>query len=251
MKTDAGCKKILVVDDDAAIRNLIYRFLSQSKQNYRIESAADGKTALAVFEQFQPDLVILDVILPDANGFKMCEEMKIRTGVMVILLTSLTDVQSQVLGLESADAYVTKPFYVEVLAKQVEAILRRAVPIAPTSKRLPLVIESLAIDPVRRSVTLNDRRIALTALEFDLLHFLASHPGRVWRRKQLIREVWGYEDTKTEAAEDQVVDVHIAQIRKKIELDSTGPIIIHTLPDGNYKLEIRDRIQPLEKSHRA
>lgn len=247
MKTDLARKKILVVDDDLAIRNLIYRFLSQSKQNYHIECAADGATALTVFDRFSPDLVILDVILPDAIGFKLCEEMKSRTGVMVMLLTSLTDVKSQVLGLESADAYVTKPFYVEVLEKQVEAILRRSIPIInnPTEQQ-PIVLESLVIDPVRREVTLNDRRVTLTALEFDLLHFLASNPGRVWRRKELMREVWKYEHTGAETAEDRVVDVHIGQIRKKIEVGSQ-PSLIQTVRNVGYRLEIPDRSQALEK----
>lgn len=249
MKTDLPRKKILVVDDDLAIRNLIYRFLSQSKQNYQIEYAADGATALAVFDRFHPDLVILDVILPDAIGFNLCKEMKSRTGVMVMLLTSLTDVKSQVMGLESADAYVTKPFYVEVLEKQVEAILRRpTIPIISNpAEQQPIVLESLVIDPVRREVTLNSQTVPLTALEFDLLHFLASHPGRVWRRKELMREVWKYEHTGPETAEDRVVDVHIGQIRKKIEVGSSQPSLIQTIRNVGYRLEIPNRPQALEK----
>ncbi|MGA9380761.1 MAG: response regulator transcription factor, partial [Phormidium sp.] len=221
MKTDVSSKKILIVEDDPGTRNLIHRFLKQSKQNYQIESVIDGTTALTVFDQFQPDLVILDVILPDTIGFKLCEQMKSRMGVMVMLLTSLTDVKSQIAGLEWADAYVTKPFYVEVLEKQVEALLRRAEPsanIAPKSRAL--VLENLVIDPASREVTLNDQVVILTPLEFDLLHFLATHPNRVWRRKELMREVWGYEHHGMEGAEDRVVDVHIGQIRKKIETNS-------------------------------
>ncbi|HEY9848110.1 MAG TPA: response regulator transcription factor [Leptolyngbyaceae cyanobacterium] len=238
MKSDIGRKKILIVDDDPAIRNLIYRFLSQSKQNYYLESASNGESALELFERFQPDLVILDIILPDAIGFKICEKMKSRSSVLIMFLTCLTDVKSQVLGLESADAYVTKPFYVEVLEKQVEALLRRANLSLTNIQRQPLVFEQLAIDPVRREVTLNNQNVPLTALEFDLLHFLASHPGRVWRRKELIREVWGYEHIGGEGAEDRVVDVHIGQIRKKIELDSTQPSLIQTVRNVGYKLEL-------------
>lgn len=245
MKTDVARKKILVVDDDPAIRNLIYRFLTQSKQNYQIECAADGKNALEVFEQFQPDLVILDVILPDTIGFKICEEMKNRTGVLVMLLTSLTDVKSQIIGLESADAYVTKPFYVEVLEKQVQALLRRIQPTPTAAQQQVVVLEKLAIDPVRREVTLNNQSISLTALEFDLLYFLASHPGRVWRRNELIREVWGYEHAGIEGAEDRVVDVHIDQIRKKIEADASQPTLIQTVRKVGYKLEVPNSTEAL------
>ncbi|MCL1466547.1 response regulator transcription factor [Argonema galeatum] len=245
MKTDVARKKILVVDDDPAIRNLIYRFLTQSKQNYQIECAADGKNALEVFEQFHPDLVILDVILPDTIGFKICEEMKNRTGVLVMLLTSLTDVKSQIIGFESADAYVTKPFYVEVLEKQVQALLRRIQPTPTPAQQQVLVLEKLAIDPVLREVTLNNQSIPLTALEFDLLYFLARHPGRVWRRKELIQEVWGYEHAGIEGAEDRVVDVHIDQIRKKIEVDASQPTLIHTVRNVGYKLEVSNTTEAL------
>lgn len=248
MKTDLPRRKILVVDDDPAIRNLIYRFLSQSKQNYQIECAADGKNAWDIFEQFHPDLVILDVILPDAIGFKLCEEMKSRSDVLVMLLTSLTDVKSQVTGLESADAYVTKPFYVEVLEKQVQALLRRiTVTVTAGLQQQALVLENLIIDPVRREVTLNNQTVLLTALEFNLLHFLASHPGKVWRRGELIREVWGYEHTGVEGEEDRVVDVHIGQIRKKIELDASQPKFIQTVRNVGYKLVV-PATQALEKS---
>ncbi|MFB2969817.1 winged helix-turn-helix domain-containing protein [Aerosakkonema sp. BLCC-F183] len=248
MKTDVPRRKILVVDDDPAIRNLIYRFLSQSKQNYQIECAADGKNAWDIFEQFHPDLVILDVILPDAIGFKLCEEMKSRSDVLVMLLTSLTDVKSQVTGLESADAYVTKPFYVEVLEKQVQALLRRiTVTVTAGLQQQPLVLENLIIDPVRREVTLNNQTVLLTALEFNLLHFLASHPGKVWRRGELIREVWGYEHTGVEGEEDRVVDVHIGQIRKKIELDASQPKLIQTVRNVGYKLVV-PATQALERS---
>ncbi|HBE31938.1 MAG TPA: DNA-binding response regulator, partial [Cyanobacteria bacterium UBA11368] len=116
--------KILVVDDDPAVRNLIYRFLT--KQNYQMESAADGKTAITVFEQFNPDLVILDVNLPDANGYSLCQEMQGRTGVFVLMLTSRTDEADKITGFEKgADDYLTKPFSLGELGVRVGAILKR------------------------------------------------------------------------------------------------------------------------------
>jgi two-component system OmpR family response regulator len=223
--------KILVVDDDPSIRNLIHRFLS--KQNYQMESAEDGKTALAIFEQFNPDLVILDVNLPDSTGYTLCQEMQSRTGVFVLMLTSRTDEVDRITGFKKgADDYLTKPFSLGELEVRVGAILKRQRPVT-TAEQQCLTFNGLAIDPVRREVTLNNDIVPLTALEFDLLHFLASHPGRVWRRAELIQKVWDYEYV----GDQRVVDVHIGQIRKKIEIDTTQPALIQTVRGVGYKFE--------------
>ena len=223
--------KILVVDDDSAVRNLIQRFLLQ--QNYQVESAEDGKTALAIFEQFNPDLVILDVNLPDALGFNLCQEMQNRSGVFVLLLTSRTDEADKIRGFaKGADDYLTKPFGLGELEVRVAAILRRQRVVANTEQQR-LVFEKLIIDSVRREVMVNNETIALTALEFELLHFLASHPGRVWRRAELIQQVWDYEYV----GDQRVVDVHIGQIRKKIEIDPTQSTLIQTIRGVGYKFE--------------
>ena len=226
--------KILIVDDDPAIRNLIQRFLS--KQKYQVESAEDGKTDLAIFEQFNPDLVILDVNLPDATGYNLCEEMQKRTKVFVLMLTSRADEADKIRGFaQGADDYLTKPFGLGELEVRVGAILKRQRTVtAPEKQRLSF--EKLLIDPERREVTLNNQLIPLTALEFDLLRFLASHPGRVWRRAELLQEVWDYDYV----GDQRVVDVHIGQIRKKIEIDATQPILIQTVRGVGYKFEAPD-----------
>jgi two-component system, OmpR family, response regulator len=227
----AQANKILVVDDDPAIRNLIHRFLG--KKSYQMESAEDGKTAMALFEQFDPDLVILDVNLPDANGYNLCQEMQSRTNVFVLMLTSRTDEADKIKGFsQGADDYITKPFSLGELGVRVEALLRRIRERTPAEQQC-LVFDKLVIDPVRREVTLNNGIVPLTALEFDLLHFLASHPGRVWRRAELIQEVWDYEYV----GDQRVVDVHIGQIRKKIEIDTTQPELIQTVRGVGYKFE--------------
>ncbi len=229
--------KILVVDDDPAIRNLIHRFLS--KQNYQVESAEDGKTALALFEQFNPDLVILDVNLPDAIGYNLCEEMQTRTKVFVLMLTSRGDEADKIRGFsQGADDYLTKPFSLAEIEVRVGAILKRQRAVTAAEKQR-LIFEKLVIDPERREVTLNNQLIPLTALEFDLLRFLASHPGRVWRRSELIQEVWDYEYV----GDQRVVDVHIGQIRKKIEIDATQPILIQTVRGVGYKFEAPNQKQ--------
>ncbi|MBW4652176.1 MAG: response regulator transcription factor [Kaiparowitsia implicata GSE-PSE-MK54-09C] len=223
--------KILVVDDDLGIRNLIQRFLS--KHDYQVESAEDGKGAMAAFEQFNPDLVILDVNLPDATGYALCQDMQTRTGVFVLMLTSRADEADKIRGFsQGADDYLTKPFSLGELEVRVQAILKRQRAITPTEQQ-SLQFNGLAIDPVRRIVTLNDDPVNLTALEFDLLHFLASHPGRVWRRAELIQKVWDYEYV----GDQRVVDVHIGQIRKKIEIDTSQPNLIHTVRGVGYKFE--------------
>jgi two-component system OmpR family response regulator len=228
---DMAEAKILVVDDDPAIRNLIHRFLA--KQDYEMESAEDGKGALAVFEQFTPDLVILDLNLPDTNGYELCKEMQSRTGVFVLMLTSRTDEADKIRGFsEGADDYLTKPFSLGELEARVGAILKRQRPVTAAEQQC-LTFSALAIDPVRREVMLHDEMVPLTALEFDLLHFLASHPGRVWRRAELIQKVWDYDYV----GDQRVVDVHIGQIRKKIEKDTTQPALIQTVRGVGYKFE--------------
>jgi DNA-binding response OmpR family regulator len=198
-----------------------------------MEAAEDGKKALAVFEQFTPDLVILDVNLPDTNGYDLCKEMQSRTGVFVLMLTSRTDESDKIRGFnEGADDYLTKPFSLLELEVRVAAILKRQRPVTAAEQQC-LTFNSLSIDPVRREVMLHDELVPLTALEFDLLHFLASHPGRVWRRAELIQKVWDYDYV----GDQRVVDVHVGQIRKKIEKDINEPALIQTVRGVGYKFE--------------
>lgn len=223
--------KILVVDDDPAIRNLISRYLSQ--QSYQVESAEDGQTALAKFEQLNPDLVVLDVNLPDTTGFKLCYEMQSQTSVLVLMLTSLKD--KIVEGFKKgADDYLTKPFDLEELHARIQALLKRQR--TPADKQpKSLVYGDLVIDPNRREVFVKGEIVALSALEFNLLYCLASKPGRAWRRSELLQEVWGYEYE----GEQRVVDVHIGQIRKKIEPVSEKQSVIKTLRGVGYMFDRR------------
>ena len=232
MTTDTA--KILIVDDDSAIRNLVLRFLSRK---YQVESAADGKTAMAIFPKFQPDLVILDVNLPDALGYNLCEQMQSNTNVFVLMLTSRTDNVDKQQGFEQgADDYLTKPFDLQELEWRVAAILKRQRLVVPSPQQR-IVFKNLIIDIERREVTVNNEVIYLTALEFDLLYFLANNPGRVLKREELIKQVWEYEYT----GEQRIVDVHIGQIRRKIELDVTQPAMIQTVRGVGYKFIIPDK----------
>ena len=158
------------------------------------------------------------------------------------MLTSRADEADKIRGFaKGADDYLTKPFGLGELEVRVGAILRRQ-RVITTAEQKRLVFEKLMIDPVRREVALNNQAVPLTALEFDLLHFLASHPGRVWRRAELIQEVWDYEYV----GDQRVVDVHIGQIRKKIEIDASQPALIQTVRGVGYKFESPAHPQHLE-----
>jgi two-component system, OmpR family, alkaline phosphatase synthesis response regulator PhoP len=223
--------KILVVDDDFGVRNLIYRFLSRK---YQIESAADGKTALSLFDNFDPALVILDWNLPDTNGYYLCQEMQSRTNVLVMILTGRTDEADKIKILAAgADDFITKPFSLAEVEVRIQALLRRIRCINPSPTQR-LVFKQLAINPDGREVTLNNKPLALTALEFNILHFLASHPGQAWSRPQLIQKIWGCEYV----GDGRVVDVHIGQLRKKMEVDTNIPEFIKTVRGYGYKFEL-------------
>jgi len=226
--------KILVVDDDPLIRNLVHRFLNQK---YQVDSAADGDRALALFEEFKPVLVILDWNLPDTTGYHLCQEMQRRTNVFVVMLSSRTDEADKIKALSAgADDYICKPFGLAELAVRIEVVLRRMKSVTPSR----IVFDQFAIDPARREATLNDRIIKLTALEFDILYFLSSHPGKSWNRQQLIEKIWGWNCDDT--GEDQLVSVHISQIRKKmIQVDATGSQFIKTIHGYGYRFDPPDR----------
>lgn len=225
--------KILVVDDDPAIRNLIYRFLGQ--KNYQVEAADNGHAALEIFAKFNPDLVILDVNLPDALGYNLCEQMQRSTDVFVLMLTSRTDTEDKATGFEKgADDYLTKPFDLRELEFRVGAILKRQRTVAPSMSKQPLFFGHLSIDPERREVKVDGELVPFTALEFDLLNFLAHRPGQALSRATLISEVWDYSEI---VGDQRVVDVHIGQIRKKIEQNAAQPALIKTVRGFGYRFE--------------
>lgn len=214
--------KIMVVDDDEAVLNLIARFFTYN--NYDTETASDAKKARSLLTKFQPDLVILDVNLPDDSGFKLCQEIR-KTGVLVLMLTCMTDTNYVLEGFESgADDYITKPFDLEILKAKVGALFKRRLFTQSYADvyNNRLVFGELVIDVERCEVTLNNNPVSLTTLEYDLLYFLATHPNRVWDRLELISAVWSGENDLDGA--ERRVDVHIGQIRKKIN-DNDGKLI--------------------------
>ncbi|MGD1919276.1 MAG: response regulator transcription factor [Pleurocapsa sp.] len=225
-------KKILIVDDDLALQHLIDRFLSYN--NYITEIAPNCAIARQKFQSFQPDLVLLDVNLPDDTGLTLCEEMR-QTNVMIIMLSSMTD-NSYILEAfaRGADDYIAKPFDLQILKARVEALFRRgSQAITGQNANNSIILDNLKINFYRREVILNNRSIPLTALEFDLLYFLANNPNRVWDRAELISAIWNKDDYD---GDDRKVDIHIGRIRKKIgDLNSE---FIKTVWGRGYMFEL-------------
>lgn len=236
--------KVLVVDDDPAVRNLVHRYLAN--QGYEVESAADGESALERFDQFNPNLVVLDVNLPDVTGYRLCQAMRERTNAFILMLTCRTDEVDIIDGYKyGAKAYVTKPFSLGVLEAQIKALTDIPVDTLVQGTAKVLTFNGgLSIDPVRCEVTRNNKLVSLTALEFNLLHFFAKNPGRVWSREELLQKVWNY----TFEGGERVVDVHVGQLRKKIEDDTSNPQFIHTVRRRGYKFEPPKPMQAHEAS---
>lgn len=201
--------RILVVDDDEKIREILRIYLE--REGYEVEEAADGEGAILAAERAKPDLVILDLMLPQLDGWEVCRRLRTKSQVPIIMLTARGEEFDRVLGLElGADDYVSKPFSPRELVARVRAVLRRTEkgPSQVEALRFP----GLEIDRSSRRVFCHDEEVALTPKEFELLWFLASNPERVFTREQLLDRVWGYEylgDTRT-------VDTHIKRLREKL-----------------------------------
>jgi len=220
---------ILVVDDEAAISEAVRARLSN--EGFRVVLAADGPQALELAEAEQPDLVVLDLMLPGMDGLEVCRRLQIRRWVPVLMLTARTEEADKVAGFAvGADDYLTKPFSLRELTVRVRAILRRVERIASTPSSDPIEFSGLSIDPSRRKVTLDGEEVQLTPLEFEILLAMARDPGVVFTREQLMDRVWGYRDY----AGGRVVDSHVARIRRKLGEDGAEPRFVRTVHGVGY-----------------
>jgi two-component system alkaline phosphatase synthesis response regulator PhoP len=219
-------KTILVVDDERNIVALVRLYLE--KEGFNVVAASDGEQALVQFERSDPDLVVLDVMLPKLDGFEVCRELRRRGDVPILMLTARSEDIDAIVGLElGADDYVTKPFNPRALVARVKAILRRTDVTAKGGR--PIQVGDLRIDPRRREASVGDRRLDLRAREFDLLAALARDPGVVLSRDALLEDVWGTDFP----GETRTVDVHVAEVRKKLGDD--GPQV-ETIRGIGYRL---------------
>jgi DNA-binding response OmpR family regulator len=219
---------VLVVDDEPTIREIVVGYLQ--REGYRTLEAADGNRARELLERESPDLVVLDVMLPGADGLELCRWIRSRSRLPVIMLTARGEESDRIVGLElGADDYVTKPFSPRELAARVRTVLRRAEPEAVSEERLSF--NGLVIDSGTREVTKNGAALRLTAREFDLLWFVASHPRRVFSREQIMRRVWGY----SSALDTGTVTVHVRRLREKIEQEPSHPRHLETVWGVGYR----------------
>jgi two-component system, OmpR family, phosphate regulon response regulator PhoB len=220
--------QVLVVDDEPTIREVVIRYLE--RDGFATLEAADGDRARELVERESPDLVVLDLMLPGADGLELCRWIRSRSSLPVIMLTARGEESDRIVGLElGADDYVTKPFSPRELAARVRTVLRRAELDLVTDERL--TFDGLAIDSSSREVTRGGESLRLTAREFDLLWFMASHPRRVFAREQLMRRVWGY----SAAVDTGTVTVHMRRLREKIEEDPSRPRHLETVWGVGYR----------------
>lgn len=222
---------ILVVDDEPGIRRVLSSFLRAS--SHTIVEAADGREALERFRADPPDLVLLDIGLPDLDGLEVLRQMRMIADVPTLLVTARAEEMDKIIGLSvGADDYITKPFSPREVVARVAAVLRRAAPVvASTAVVPPLRFTGITIDPRRREVVIDGSPVQLSALEFDLLLALADEPGRVFSRSQLLEKVWGGDFF----GDERVVDVHIRALRKKLGDSADDPRLIATVRSVGYK----------------
>ena len=219
-------QKILVVDDEHNIRDLASLYLQ--KEGFSVETAANGKDAVARFGEVQPAMVILDVMMPGMDGFEVCRELRRSSDVPILMVTARSEDVDKIVGLEfGADDYMTKPFNPREMVARVKAILRRF-----EGGRKPqnaITVANLSVDKARREARIEDAPISLRTKEFDLLVAFVENPGIALTREQLLEGVWGYDY----AGETRTVDVHVQHLRSKL---SGADVAIETLRGVGYKL---------------
>lgn len=222
-------EKILIVDDEKTMVKVLK--FNLEKEGFEVKAAYDGEEALKAIYSVSPDVIVLDIMLPGLDGFEVCRRVRKDLDIPIIMLTARTEDIDKILGLElGADDYITKPFNPRELVARIRAILRRVGQQKENTKKV-IKAGDLHIDLIQHKVRLRGREVDLTSKEYALLSFIASNPGKVFTREQLLQEVWGYDyfgDART-------VDVHIRHLREKIEKDPANPQMILTVWGTGYK----------------
>lgn len=219
---------VLVVDDETPLRDLIRAYLE--RDGYTVVEASTGKEALSAAALHNPDIIVLDLMIPEIDGTEVCRRIRASSDVYIIMLTAKADEVDRVVGLEvGADDYLTKPFSPRELMARVRALLRR--PRAQVAMARILRFGDLTIDVDGHEVRVGNEVITLTATEYRLIALLASTPGRMYSRAQLLEHVWG----SSYYGDDRVVDVHIANARRKIQENSTSQPFVETVRGAGYR----------------
>jgi len=224
---------ILVIDDEASIQKLLRAALE--RDGFQVTSAMDATSGLLAFERERPDLVLLDVMLPDLSGREVCQRIRASSPVPIIMLSALDDEVDKVVGLElGADDYITKPFGLRELRSRIRAVLRRtgrSGDDTPLDRGQRIERAGVTLDSERHTVTVNGELVEVTYVEFELLRNMMATPGRVYSRSQLLESVWG----SSEYREPRTIDVHIRHLREKIEADPAEPLLIQTVRGVGYR----------------
>jgi DNA-binding response OmpR family regulator len=221
--------RILVVDDDDGVRNLLVRYLDL--EGYAVDAVKDARAAVACMLEHRPDLMLLDVMLPVQDGFDFLSQLRRTTDVPVIMLTARDEGSSRVLGLRlGADDYIVKPFALDELSARIEAVLRRG----GRRSSSTLEFDRLRIDVDARKVTVDGTPLELTAKEFDVLLFLASAPGQVFTRQQLLEQVWG---SSSEWQDPRTVTEHVRRLRQKLESAGGDRPWLQTVRGVGYRFD--------------
>lgn len=224
--------RILIVDDEANIQRLLRTYLE--REGFDVLTAADGQAALTLARSWQPHLVVLDLLLPEIDGMEVCRQLRQESDVFIVMATARSEEMDKIVGLNmGADDYVTKPFSPREMVARIKAILRRSRRPKAVQEANTLHFRSLVIDTGRRTVRVRGKEVDLTALEFNILRTLASQPGLVYSRAQLLERVWGYDYM----GDERVVDVHIGLLREKIESDRSDPCFVKTVRGVGYKFD--------------
>ena len=220
--------RILVVDDEPQLRRTVK--ISLEGHDYNVREADEGRSALREFEAFRPDVVLLDLMLPDMSGVDVCRELRKTYDTPIIVLSVVGDEQSKVAALDSgADDYLTKPFGIDELLARIRVALRRGS--ATRSQRPVITIENLTLDLERRSVTLDGAELRLTPTEYSLLKYLATNAGKVLTHPMILRSVWGLEY----AEDTHVLRTYMNQLRAKLRDDASNPRFIRTEAGVGYR----------------
>ena len=224
--------KIYVIEDEPSIAEVVSLYLRRA--GYNVSLAQDGNQAVSMLEQQLPDLVVLDLMLPNVDGLEITRWLRDRSDVPIIMLTARREEADRIAGLEmGADDYVVKPFSPQELVSRVRAVLRRTRASTEDSQEKPLEFNDLHINPLTRIVSVGDQELNLTVKEFDMLWLLANHPRHVYTRDQLLDRIWG----GSEYIDPGTVTVHIRRLREKIERNPSEPDHIQTVWGVGYKFE--------------
>jgi DNA-binding response OmpR family regulator len=224
-------RTILVVEDEPTLRETLVEALEAD--GFRVADAADGRTALDRFRAIRPDLVLLDLMLPELSGIDVCRIIRAESSVPIIMLTARDSEVDKIVGLElGADDYVTKPFSLRELSARIRAMFRRTAGVAGIDGPTIVDLGGVQVDLAGHRVLRDGREVPIKPRVFELLAFLVRHPGQVVSRDQLLEQVWGYDY----AGETRTVDVHVHWLRAAVEVDPANPVLIHTIRGVGYVL---------------